>query len=344
MNTKLAALLQISLLTAATATTAVASNPADGPRHPMRAPLAADASPAEAFEATESVDTPVLVAHPEASARFSYAQIYDMATGAIAEQPLPDADALKAASEEDLVSVGNLGSIEEVERAGRRNQKVFGTDSRTQVNTTTSFPNRTVCQLRVTFPNGAQIIASGVMIGRRHVLTSGAAVFSASRGGFARTIQVSPGRNGATRPFGSAFGSSIWSLPAYTVANLQTDNIAMVTLDRNIGSTTGFRTFGAVADVNGRTARITGYPADKPANTMWTASGTINSSIPTNCYYTIDTDQQNGQSGSGLVSSTGTVFGVHNGVATVLGFESNYGTRIDATKFLALQAAIAVSQ
>lgn len=238
-----------------------------------------------------------------------------------------------------LSTKSELGSVAKVQqgmdelslRAEAANQRIFGGDDRVRINPTTGYPWSTVCKLYMRFPDGSNWIASGVMINRKYMLTAGHCVYSAANGGWATRIQVVPAQNGGYAPFGSAYATYMRSYVGWTRDRNFDYDLALVTLDRNIGNSTGWLGYASISSINGMTVNTAGYPGDRDGGAnMYFTSGTIaNSSSLT--YYTY-MDIMGGQSGSG-------VWRLLNGNRHVLGVVSwesssiNGGPRITSSRF-----------
>ncbi len=120
------------------------------------------------------------------------------------------------------------------------------------------------------------------------------------RDGWVKSIQVMPGRNGGTLPYGSATSTSFRSVKGWTDNGDQTFDYGAIILPTDLGNTTGWFGFGAYpdADLLASTGNISGYPGDKPSGTQWYDSRTIASVDARKVYYDIDT--AGGQSGSAV--------------------------------------------
>ena len=239
-----------------------------------------------------------------------------------------------------LSAKGELGSVAKVQ-AGRDElsliadnvgiQTVFGADNRTRINPTTSYPWTTVCKLYMRFPDGSNWIASGVIVNRKYMLTAGHCVYSAANGGWASQIRVVPAQNGSYAPYGSAYATYMRSYVGWTRDRNFDYDLALVTLDRNIGTSTGWLGYAALSSINGMTVNTAGYPGDRDGGAnMYFTSGTISSSSSLT-YYTY-MDIKGGQSGSG-------VWRLLNGNRHVIGVVSwespsiNGGPRITSSRF-----------
>jgi V8-like Glu-specific endopeptidase len=216
---------------------------------------------------------------------------------------------------------------------GRGAQTVFGPDTRIQVGDTTIWPYSAIVFVR---SNG--IGCSGAMIGPDVVLTAAHCVYNKlSFGGWALSVEVWPGRNGAARPYGYRFGAP-WVPQAWidnTAASRQQPaaarfyDYAIVKLpDRSMGNQVGWLGLGVYTDaeIAASTAMIVGYDSDKPAATMWYRAGRLTPAGTTLLY---DMDSYPGSSGSAVWRGDGIVMGVNTYESDV----ANIGRRVDTTVF-----------
>jgi V8-like Glu-specific endopeptidase len=238
-------------------------------------------------------------------------------------------------SRDDLIN----RRIDTMRRGGVNPQSVIGADNRVRISPTTSYPWRAMTKLRMTFPNGSQTTCSGAMVSSKYTLTAGHCVHSASRGGWAVSVEVIPGLDGTYKPYGSAYATRLRSYIGWTQNQDSNYDFALITLDRHIGNSTGWFGYASYSTVNGLTANLGGYPGDRDAGQrLYYHYGTINSSNTNRVYYTIDTF--NGQSGSGVYrinNGSRYIFAVHTSGYTTY----NGGTRITTGRFYDLQAWIA---
>src|SRR6266545_141035 len=102
-----------------------------------------------------------------------------------------------------------------VEEAARAMEVILGTDDRVRITNTTNIPWRRVCALRITFPSGSTYRGTGFLIGPRAVATAGHCVFLHDQGGWARRVEVIPGANGTSRPYGQVESSTLRSVAGW---------------------------------------------------------------------------------------------------------------------------------
>lgn len=214
-------------------------------------------------------------------------------------------------------------------------ETVHGFDDRVQINNTGDYPWRAQASLFMTAADGSGWIGSGTFIGPRTVLTAGHCVFIknsgvAGRDGWMRSIQVMPGRNGGTLPFGSKTSSTFRSVTGWTQSGDQEYDYGVIILPASFNNGWfGFINLGD-GDLINTIGNIAGYPGDQPAGTLWFASRKIAAIGPRKVHYDIDT--AGGQSGSGVyrfLNNQRHVFGVH----AYGGATTNSGTRINGEVF-----------
>jgi glutamyl endopeptidase len=218
-------------------------------------------------------------------------------------------------------------------------ESVIGTDDRTQVTNTTSFPNSAI--VRISFSAGS---CTGWLIGANTVATAGHCVAPGGTGGFydPATYTIAPGQNGTSQPFGTCGARRLFSVVGWTDSANEAFDYGAIKLKCNIGNTTGwFGFFWTTADLTGSPATVTGYPGDKPFGTNWTHSLSIAVNGNDQLFYLIDTAP--GQSGSpvwkqeqpGLCSGGCGMaihaYGLHG--TTPPHSDHNHGTRITEARF-----------
>ena len=176
-------------------------------------------------------------------------------------------------------------------------ESVCGRDDRVRISPATAVPWRWICQLIITMGSGGQSRCTGWFIGPRTVMTAGHCVFSG--GAWARSIEVIPGLDGASRPFGSQVSTSFRSVTGWTNnSDPNYDYGAIILPNGNLGNTVGYFGFAALSDASLQNLLVnnSGYPGDKPFGTQWFNAGRITNVTARKLYYMLDT--AGGQSGS----------------------------------------------
>ncbi|WP_319547987.1 serine protease [Desulfogranum marinum] len=178
-------------------------------------------------------------------------------------------------------------------------ESVCGRDDRKKISGTTSIPWRMICKLIITTAGGSRSGCTGWFIGPRTVMTAGHCVYSHTRGGWAKKIEVIPGMNGTVKPYGSQIGTSFRSVTGWTKSKKSTHDYGCIilpndTLGRRVGWF-GFANLSA-ASLRNLLANNSGYAGDKPFGTQWYNAGRISKVEARRLHYMLDTF--GGQSGS----------------------------------------------
>lgn len=232
----------------------------------------------------------------------------------------------------DLPDVGVASFGEPPPQPAARLEVVLGTDNRVQITTTNIYPWRAHASLLITAADGAQYIGTGWFIGPHTVMTAGHCVYVknnpvAARNGWVRSIDVMPGRNGNSLPYGSVRSTNFRSVTGWTTSGDENYDYGCIILPTELGNTVGWFGFGAYsdADLKASVGNISGYPGDKPSGTQWYHARKITAVNSRKVYYDIDTF--GGQSGSAVYRI---INGARYGVAIHAygGATSNSGTRI----------------
>ena len=215
---------------------------------------------------------------------------------------------------------------------------VIGADDRTRINNTTDVPWRMICSLRITAGDGSGWIGTGWLVAPRTVITAGHCVYIANRGGWVRSIDVIPGRNGAAEPLGRCTSHSFRSVLGWTQSGHRNYDYGAIILPRTCGfGRLGGFGFASLSDASLRSLRLnlSGYPGDKPPGTQWYHARTTKSVTPRTIVYDIDT--AGGQSGAPVwrnLNGTRHAVGIHTNGA----LSGNSATRIVPPVFNNLQA------
>jgi len=206
-----------------------------------------------------------------------------------------------------------------------------GTDDRIQLTDTSIYPWRAHASLAITAADNSQWIGTGWFIGPRTLATAGHCVFindpGTPRHGWVRSIQVMPGRNGTTLPYGSITSTEFRSVDGWTINVDQNYDYGAIIIPTELGTTVGWLGFGVWPDSEllASTANIAGYPGDKPRGTQWFHARQVASVNPMKVFYDVDT--MPGQSGTAvfrLINDGRYAIAIH----AYGGATSNSGTRI----------------
>ncbi|MBZ0116525.1 MAG: trypsin-like peptidase domain-containing protein, partial [Sandaracinaceae bacterium] len=194
-------------------------------------------------------------------------------------EPRSNPGSLERASFTGQGEVGHARNGLEIVSSGEATMElVHGADDREPVTPTTAFPWRAICALSITRADGTPGIGTGFLIAPRTIVTAGHCVYSAGRGGWARSVEVVPGRDGALSPHGKATGTVLRSVAGWIDrGDSDFDYGAIILSDGD-----GFPALGAFgyaargdAQLRGAIVNVAGYPDDKPKGTQWWASSTI---------------------------------------------------------------------
>lgn len=177
-------------------------------------------------------------------------------------------------------------------------ESIIGPDGRTQVTNTTTYPNRAIASLVMTFSSGT-FICTGWFIGPDVLATAGHCVYDPFVGEFASSIMVYPGRNGAALPNGKAKAIRLFTNKCWKKTASPECDYGAIKINKQLGNQVGWFGFGWYQDGSAlldKKVNVRGYPGDKPSGTMWTMKGPIQQVTSTRVGYSIDTF--GGQSGS----------------------------------------------
>lgn len=237
--------------------------------------------------------------------------------GQIAEIAVPEFS-------ENLNYITDYESMEEV-----ISEIILGADDRKIVTNTTSDPYRKVAFLIIHFPNGKSYVGTGNLISKNMVLTAGHCLYSKNNGGWAKSIEVYPGRNGNISN-GVAYSKQLFSVSGWVDRASSEYDIGAIKLDRDIGNSVGW--FGLTTEMKGPIT-LTGYHGDL-SKKMATEQGNIANYTTNNVYYGLDST--GGASGSGVYNSKQQILAVH-----AYGSQSNnFGTRMNVNNLQLVQSWI----
>lgn len=182
-------------------------------------------------------------------------------------------------------------------------------DSRVQEIDTTRFPWNTIVHLCRDFGDGACRGCSGILIGRRLVLTAAHCLWSIARAAAPRRIMVMPGRRDRlTKPYGAIESREYWIPRGFIEGPDRFSwDWGLIRLSRDAPpSINRFAKMDALPDVALRqlieTSRVVipGYPSDRPLGTMWRHAERIVRFGPRRLFHTVDTCP--GHSGSAILA------------------------------------------
>lgn len=229
---------------------------------------------------------------------------------------------------------------------GEPQESVCGDDDRTQINAVGSLPWRMICQLILTHADGRRSRGTGWFTSPRTVMTAGHCVYSRRAGGWAQSVEVIPGMNATSRPFGSAKSSNLRSVNGWIESAKVTHDYGCIILPENapLGDKTGWFGFANLSDgrLENLLANNSGYPGDKTFGTQWFNAGRVTEVTPRRLHYMLDTAP--GQSGSPTwrfdkTANKRHVIGIH-----AYGGCANKSTRINKAVYANMQKWKALGQ
>lgn len=150
---------------------------------------------------------------------------------------------------------------------------IIGADNRVRVFATTAYPWRAICSLKITAKDNSKWIGTGWLVAPRTVITAGHCVFMHDHGGWAKSIEVIPGLNDASRPFGSGASSNLRSVTGWTTNKNRDFDYGAIILPASYrpGDRTGYFGFSVKTDayLMASVLNLSGYPGDKGGNQQW---------------------------------------------------------------------------
>jgi len=206
-------------------------------------------------------------------------------------------------------------------------------DDRLAITTNASTtPYSAYLQVAAQFSDGSVLQSSGVMIGPNDVLTAANAIYSQAHGGWATSIQVTPGRYGDLKPFGVHSASQISAPLAWQNSSDLSSDYSLLGLATDIGYVTGWVEVGyagTLSSLSNYTLSTLGYPTDQGGNTLYYSNGSVDEVVANELVFTDDLDMMAGQNGSPVVFNSG-------GVDIVLGLAGQVTDNSEDNRVLAL--------
>ncbi len=193
-------------------------------------------------------------------------------------------------------------------------ERIFGPDDRDEVHDTTLHPFSCLCALDIVAPNNQKFVGTGWLIDSQTVITAGHCVYMRKLGGWAKAIDVYPGRNGK-RIYRRGNAKQLISVRGWTEKGLPPLDYAAIKLSEPVDGV-GSMGFGVMNDdiLHEFRFHVVGYPADKP-RTMWGHVRRLKDVTAEQLIY--ETDTFGGNSG-------GPLFAVNGGKVWSVGIH-NYG-------------------
>jgi V8-like Glu-specific endopeptidase len=216
-----------------------------------------------------------------------------------------------------------------------QNEDVIGVDNRNRVPNTTLFPWRAMCSLLITAADNSTWVGTGWFVSARTLITAGHCVYIkgsnvAGRDGWVKSVQVMPGRNGDSLPYGSVTSTTFRAVSGWMNNGDPSFDYGAIIIPTPLGTTVGWLGVGVYTDDDLRTVigNISGYPNDKMGaekGTQWYDGQRVADLTNRRIFYEIDTF--GGQSGAAVYRASGDqrfAFAIH----AYGGSKSNSGTRI----------------
>uniref|UniRef100_UPI0035CB1537 trypsin-like serine peptidase n=1 Tax=uncultured Hymenobacter sp. TaxID=170016 RepID=UPI0035CB1537 len=221
--------------------------------------------------------------------------------------------------------------IEALAQQFEAQEVIIEEDDRVQITNTTDLPYKRICHLSIKAGDGSSYLGTGFFIGPRTILTAGHCVYIHEHGGWPQQIIVSPGRNGANKPFGQFTATNFRSVAGWVNNQSRDHDYGVIQLAKSdrVSPEMGTFGFGMFSDQALRNKQLStaGYPGDKPAGTMMFHSRKATDLTPRTIIYDIDT--MGGQSGSAVYDEKRVVVGIHTNGAS----SGNSATRITQPVF-----------
>jgi V8-like Glu-specific endopeptidase len=171
-------------------------------------------------------------------------------------------------------------------------------DERTRIVSTDQHPWKLICALEIDAPWGT-FVGTGWFAGPHTLITAGHCVFDPKQmGGWARHINVTPGRDREIRPFGSFTATRFSTVDAWLERQDADFDIAAIQLEQDVFPASEVFRVGALpdAELQDHLVNISGYPASPGGGTeLYWAKNRIRAVTPRRIIYDVDTF--GGQSG-----------------------------------------------
>lgn len=195
-------------------------------------------------------------------------------------------------------------------------ETVIGTDERTRILDTEQPPFSMICALDIDGPWG-RFVGTGWFAGPKTLITAGHCVFDRTQmGGWARSIEVTPGRDGDEKPFASVTATKFSSLDRWIEAADADFDIGAIHLDQPLGDQVGWFGVASLPDeeLKDFLVNVSGYPGDRGGTQQWWAMNRVRAVSPRRIFYDVDTT--GGQSGAPVyvfenASAPPLVVGIH---------------------------------
>lgn len=177
-------------------------------------------------------------------------------------------------------------------------ETVFNADERTRIVSTDQYPWKMICALRIHAPLGT-FVGTGWFAGPRTIITAGHCVFDSKQmGGWASSIDVTPGRDRTREPFGKFTATKFSSVNAWVQRQDPDFDVAAIHLDKAVAPAADVFRVGALPDdeLQDFMVNVSGYPGSPGGGAeLYWAKNRIRAVTPRRIFYDVDTS--GGQSG-----------------------------------------------
>ncbi len=190
-------------------------------------------------------------------------------------------------------------------------ETVCAPDDRSKVIDTRLPPWNGNCRLIITLANGRKAVGTGWLMGPRLVVTAGHCVHRGRGGGYFPQVEVVPGADGVTQPFGSQVSKKLVASKAWREQGDIEEDFGAIILDKPFDFALDQHRVVVEADdvLKAGDISVAGYPADKGDAGQWTHAEPLEEAQAKRLWYSVDT--YGGQSGSAVMHN-GAVVGIHN--------------------------------
>ena len=215
---------------------------------------------------------------------------------------------------------------------------VIGTDTRTPVNNPMNYPNSPIAELKLEFGPLTTYYGTGFLVAPNLLLTAGHNIVHQVFGSCTKITVMFGGRNSNGWRFTITPGSNTYTPIHWNEDFNVRHDFAIIRLPNNVGNSLGtlaLQTMGN-SELPLLKVRITGFPQDKPAGSMWYDIGTIREVEALLIHHDVATYSSNSGSPVLLASNNSIVIGVHTYGRPQIHPDYNSATRVTSTVIAAV--------